>query len=284
MAVNQVVIEQKAAGVGALMFFVTVALVLLEGWRLRGDYLIDAEHGMGYALGIIGGVMMVSLLIYPLRKRNPGLKFLGSIKHWFRIHMMLGVMGPSAILLHCNFGLGALNSNVALWSMVVVASSGLLGRYFYSKIHYGLYGRQATLHELQQESAWTLEQLTTELSYLPTLKQHLENYEKAALAAGGSVLSVVTIPWFAFTSGFAYGRLWRMSKQAIRHEVHEKALQKQVLRHTQENLRTYFRTVRKVAEFGFYTRLFSLWHVLHLPLFAMMLITGIVHVIAVHMY
>jgi hypothetical protein len=49
-------------------------------------------------------------------------------------------------------------------------------------------------------------------------------------------------------------------------------------------LRTYMRATRKVLEFHFYERLFSLWHVLHLPFFFMMLFSGIVHVVAVHMY
>jgi hypothetical protein len=39
-----------------------------------------------------------------------------------------------------------------------------------------------------------------------------------------------------------------------------------------------------VAEYRVYERLFSLWHVLHLPLFFMLLAAGIVHVIAVHVY
>jgi hypothetical protein len=42
--------------------------------------------------------------------------------------------------------------------------------------------------------------------------------------------------------------------------------------------------VRRVAELSTYERLFSLWHVLHLPLFFMLLVAGIVHVIAVHVY
>ena len=41
---------------------------------------------------------------------------------------------------------------------------------------------------------------------------------------------------------------------------------------------------RRVAEFESYERLFSLWHVLHLPLFFLLLVAGIVHVIAVHVY
>ena len=41
---------------------------------------------------------------------------------------------------------------------------------------------------------------------------------------------------------------------------------------------------RRMAEFQMYARLFSLWHVLHIPLFFMLLIAGVVHVIAINVY
>jgi len=53
-----------------------------------------------------------------------------------------------------------------------------------------------------------------------------------------------------------------------------------VLRHVGARLES----IRKIAEFHFYERLFSLWHHLHFPLFLMLIVSGIVHVIAVHMY
>lgn len=77
------------------------------------------------------------------------LSMFGNIKHWFKIHMLFGVLGPVAILFHANFSLGSTNSNVAFFSMVIVALSGLVGRYFYTKIHHGLYGRKASLKELR---------------------------------------------------------------------------------------------------------------------------------------
>ena len=43
-------------------------------------------------------------------------------------------------------------------------------------------------------------------------------------------------------------------------------------------------SIRKIAEFNFYERLFSIWHLLHFPLFLMLIVSGIVHGIAVHMY
>ena len=75
-----------------------------------------------------------------MRKRLASLKILGSVSAWSRIHMMLGVIGPALILLHANFKLGSLNSNVALLAMLTVAGSGLVGRYLYSRIHLAFTG------------------------------------------------------------------------------------------------------------------------------------------------
>ena len=127
------------------VFFAVCALVIYLGWRLPTERYITPERGFGYVLGIVGGSMMVLLLLYSARKRVRWLKFLGSLSKWFEVHMALGVLGPICILYHSNFSLGATNSNVALFCMLTVAASGLVGRYFYSHIHYGLYGRKMSL-------------------------------------------------------------------------------------------------------------------------------------------
>ena len=108
----------------------------------------DARDGHGYWLGIAGASAMLLLLLYPLRKRMKSLRGLGSVGGWFRLHMVLGVIGPALILFHSNFKLGSLNSNVALFSMLTVAASGLIGRYLYGRVHLGLYGRRAEIEEL----------------------------------------------------------------------------------------------------------------------------------------
>ena len=95
--------------------------------------------------GIIGGSLMLLLLLYSLRKRWSWLRFLGPTPSWFRAHMVLGILGPLCILYHSNFSTGATNSNVALFCMLTVAGSGLVGRYIYAHIHHGLYGRKLQL-------------------------------------------------------------------------------------------------------------------------------------------
>ena len=55
-------------------------------------------------------------------------------------------------------------------------------------------------------------------------------------------------------------------------------------REAAEAVRSYVAGIRKVAEFGTYERLFSLWHAFHLPFCVMLFLAAAVHVIAVHMY
>lgn len=276
---------QYASTFWTLLFFIVVIGLLVDGWQNRIYNDINAEQGAGYALGIIGGSMMLLLLLYPLRKRIKALRFMGSVKHWFRLHMIFGVLGPTAVLYHANFQLGSLNSNVALFCMLVVASSGLLGRYFYAKIHHGLYGRQATLQELRDGLHDQHDHLTHGFAWLPELTSQLARYESEFVTAHKSLLqSLAQVLRLAFSTHRAQRQLLRQARGAIAAQGMETADQRRELKRLRHYLSGYFAAVRRTAEFTSYTRLFALWHVLHLPLFVMMLLTGIIHVIYVHMY
>src|SRR5512139_1638116 len=117
-----------------LLFAAACVLLALLGMQAGLERFITPEKGLGYALGIVGGSAMLLLLIYPARKRLAWLAPIGSVKAWFQIHMVLGIVGPLLVLFHSNFRTGATNSNVALACMLIVSGSGLIGRYFYSRI------------------------------------------------------------------------------------------------------------------------------------------------------
>jgi hypothetical protein len=274
---------------GAMLFFSGVLITLYRGWIDRNDLSRTAESGLGYALGIIGGVLMLMLLLYPLRKRARFMQRLGPVKWWFRSHMILGIVGPMCILFHCSFHLGALNSNVSLLCMTLVASSGLVGRYLYSKIHYGLYGRKTTLQELQQDTSLFKGLLETALTFAPGHRDRLQAVEKEALTRQRSILSsMVNVAIFNFQSYWIGISLRYLLKRALLHEIAESGGDRRdfnhKLREQRQLLAEYMATLRKINQLSFYERLFSLWHVLHFPLFLMLVISGIVHVIAVHLY
>ena len=274
---------------GGRLFFVLVAAVLYLGWNTQTARYISPNRGVGYWLGIIGGSLMLLLLVYSLRKRWTWLSFLGSTPSWFRFHMVLGIAGPVCILYHANFGIGATNSNVALFSMLTVAISGLIGRYIYVHIHHGLYGRKLELGELRT-GAEGLRNLSGSISFLPELVTRIEAVEQRLLKAGPhlSFLGFAKPPVVAF---IALEARWQLHRY-IHHALHAGARRSAVvaLEHKRLGLtaRCYvdrrLAATRRVAGFEGYERLFSLWHALHIPLIFIMVIAAVIHVIAVHVY
>ena len=271
------------------LFFVLVTALLYLGWSTQTERYINPNRGVGYALGIIGGSLMLLLLVYSLRKRWNWLSFLGSTPGWFRFHMVLGIAGPLCILYHSNFATGATNSNVALFSMLTVAVSGLIGRYIYVHIHHGLYGRKLELGELRA-GAEGLRNLSGGISFLPELVTRIESAEQRLLKAGPH-LSFLGFAKPIVVAVIALKARWRLHRY-IRNELHAGARRSAVvaLEHKRLGLtaRCYVDrrlvATRRVAGFEGYERLFSLWHALHIPLIFIMVIAAIIHVIAVHVY
>src|ERR1700755_41365 len=163
------------------IIFVGAALVLIIGIQLPVAHYLSPKSGLGYAIGIVGGSLILAQLLYAVRKRVRSLRWPGSVPRWSSTHMMIGTLGPVCILIHCGFSLGATNSNIPLFSMLTVAGSGIFGRYFYSKIHHGLYGRKATLSELQ-DRADDLRSRGTKILMMPELANLLEDEERRLLA------------------------------------------------------------------------------------------------------
>src|SRR5690606_6581526 len=121
-------------------------LLVSWGWWIRDEDYISASSGLGYYLGLGGGCMILLLLTYSLRKRFRPLRHLFHLRYWFRLHMMLGVFAPTAILFHARFSLGsAVNSTVALICLLTVATSGLIGRFLHNRVHAGVYGEHIKL-------------------------------------------------------------------------------------------------------------------------------------------
>ena len=272
------------------MVAVIVMVVLAAGWLTSGEEYLTPDSGTGYWLGIYGSAAMLSLLVYSYRKRYKSARLIGTIPFWFRTHMILGIVGPVVILFHANFKLGPLNSNVALFSMLIVALSGVVGKYIYGKIHMGLHGRKARVRELLAEAEDLKRQLGEDMKVGEFVSRELNEFtasiEKEARASvlgslwGGAVMAVRARRMRA--------RLIAEAKRLIRIEGKTAGWSWRLRRDRQKRVTEiasrYSDAVLKAAQLAFYERLFALWHVLHLPLFFLMLAAGIIHVWAVHQY
>jgi hypothetical protein len=275
--------------VAAWLGFLIAAVAIYVGWVGRDGREIDAAEGIGYALGILGGIPMVLLLLYSFRKRLSFMRYLGPIKYWFRGHMMLGVAGPVLILYHCNFNVGSLNSQVALYCTLLVAGSGLVGRYLYAKIHNGLYGRKTSLRELTTQLGESSQRLSSRDGFIDDIRDELRALADRALVPPESVWDSISRPvLLAVQTRWLYYRMsWSVKRKLIARSVASPTVaehRERLERATRRFLRQHLRQVRRVSQYNAGERLFALWHVIHVPFFLMMVLSVLVHILAVHMY
>lgn len=258
-------------------------------WKLARAEFYSAGDDFGYYLGLVGASMMLVLFLYPLRKRVRGLEVMGPIKHWFSLHMFLGILGPLLVLLHSKFQLGSLNASIAFWSMLLVTSSGIIGRFLYRRVHHGLYGRQASLEDLKTRAGLSAEQAHTWMALIPEIELYFAAFSKQAEQVGREGLHK---PLHFIALGFLAQRCARQARSALNQGLHRAARErgwdnatlKRRMGKGQNLIRLYFAHAQSIAQFTAYERLFALWHILHLPFVYMLVFSAIAHVIAVHMY
>lgn len=250
------------------------------GWYVVQQQPYKSGVGLGYYLGLVGGLMVLTLLLYSLRKRTNFMQRVGKLKYWFRIHMILGVLGPLFIIFHTTFQLGSLNASIALYCMLLVAGSGLVGRFVYRRIHQGLYGSRLTLKEARDVLAGNSDNVKSKLHNVPEINAWVDAFEYEALEKRHGFLEGV---WRFLT--FDTRRIllvWRC-KQRIK-KLREKGEFSGLTHETVKFIAAYLIQIQTVAQFKKFEQIFSAWHVLHIPLMYMMLATAIFHVIWVHMY
>jgi hypothetical protein len=267
---------------------IATLLVIASAWLVGKLLDLHANSNTGYWIGVVGGSAMLLLFTYPLRKRLKVMRNLGAPKYWFYLHMTLGILGPWLILVHCNFHIGSLNAGIALASMLIVALSGVAGRFLYVRIHYGLSGRKAELGELRAALDADNDSMVGTMAALPHALAVMMDFEKQSLAKA-TVLSGA--PWRMVA-------LWRRSR-TVRRLVHQaidadlKQLPRQsgdkrarvrVRHELRERTDRHLGMVLRVAEFAAWERLFALWHVAHVPFVYLMVLCALAHVAAVHIY
>ena len=253
----------------SLLWYTGIIFIIYLGWTVADHRYIVAETGIGYWLGIIGGSMMLLLLVYPLRKKNSNWKFLGTIKFWFRFHMILGVLGPTLIIFHSGYRLASLNGQVAFFCMLIVASSGLIGRYLYRRIHYGLYGGKIRFKDLYRSFDDETHEYEVITQQTPELSDKLKKLEDDLVVQHTGLNRSIK---------FYISRRWQL------HKLKSRVIDEYKPSDDRRNFLDRIWALRSICNLGINEILFSYWHILHFPLFIMLVISGITHVVVVHFY
>jgi hypothetical protein len=273
-----------------LVAYATTVVLLTLTFLLARSGLYSYDDNVAYWLGVVGGSLMLILLAYPLRKYLPWLwvQRLGGMKSWLIGHMLIGIAAPLLILLHCTFRTGSINAAMALWSMIIVVCSGFIGRFLFGHTMRGVRVERKNLDDFRTVARLTDETDST-LWFSPYARKLLVMFEERALDAEHAaqhwlhLLTVLPI------------ESWIVRIQA-QHAINEELEILAKVKHWSypehsEHIATakhivveYLTCIMRVALYRAWEKLFSYWHVAHIPFVFMLVFASVIHIIAVHLY
>ena len=239
---------------------------LLERAHHDGYWQWKAGGSVGHKLGVVGSSMMVLMLLYSVRKRVGALRRLGPLGRWLDVHIFLGVFGPLLVVLHSSFKVQGLVA-LSFWSMVIVASSGVLGRYLYLQIPRTRAGEELALAELEAEDRELSGQLRTRFRLDEAQLARLDALVAVPARVGllGGFVRLVTDDLRLRSGLRAFARGCRSVPAPVFREFERVVRQKAQVH-------------RRILLWDRVHELFHYWHVLHKPFALVMYLFMIVHV------
>ena len=261
--------------------FAFVAIAAFTGAPYYVSPLVDRPHHdmhtalkpggiWGHGLGIVGSAMVLLLLLYSLRKRRRlGLRS-GSLSRWLDVHILFGVIGPLLITLHTAMKFGGIVS-ISYFSMVLVALSGVFGRYVYMQIPRDVRGHALGVDEVRRRVNEIRESLVERLpaDAVAGVQKFVGEVSPDHLVAGSALMRAarndLTRPW-------RVRRLRRFLK-AGHGEVPERELREIVRLAREQSM-----LIRRMAMMDAMTRALHYWHVFHKPFAYIMIAIMLLHV------
>jgi hypothetical protein len=231
---------------------------------------------------MFGCLLFLIVYLYPLRKKWAWLGRQGSSRRWLDFHVLLGLLAPAVVTLHSSFKFSGI-AGVAYWIMVIVALSGVVGRYIYAQIPRSLNSAELSLQEAQEQSARLAGQLTSlgilsprdiaGLLRLPNVQQ------MARMSLLGSLWQMMLLDL-----GFPL-RVWRLRQKMIWSHGRWWSLvgvgrgQNAQLERAIATAREQALLAKKILFLSKSSRMFHLWHVIHRPFSYSFAVLASIHVI-----
>jgi len=231
---------------------------------------------VGHSFGWIGaGLMLLGVVLYSSRKRLAALRGLGPMRTWLNFHIYLCLTGPFLVALHTAGKLRGLGV-YSFWSMMVVAGSGVIGRWLYQQFPRTIKGEAMTLAEIRAEQAELRERLQTEFGLAPSLLKAVDAVAERSgqRIQGGAAGSLLALPLLLVDDLLRPLRLSKFRRRLLQ----QRRLARRETQALLALIRRQMAIARRVAFLDTFRRVFTYWHVIHLAFFAAMVVLLVLHV------
>lgn len=224
---------------------------------------------LGLSLGIVGLALMLSAeTLYSLRKRGRWLRA-GRSSVWLQTHIFAGIVGPYLVLLHSAGRFQGL-AGLATMLVLLIVASGFVGRYIYTAVPRTDDGAELALRELDDRLA----EHASDLKGIEGIRLNRADIEAAlAVPSGGG--------------GLIFGRAWLTWR---RRRVVRRALlpvqrvdSGQALR-LERLLMDRYRLLLIKESLPATRRWMALWHLVHVPMGAILFTLAAFHVVGAVYY
>ncbi|MCB8962778.1 MAG: hypothetical protein H6651_20860 [Ardenticatenales bacterium] len=219
-------------------------------------------HPFGHWLGIIGTIFMVMTeLLYSIRKRTRLLNRAGPVRAWLSFHIFTGIVGPFMVLMHTGLQFRGL-AGVTMMLTVLIVFSGFVGRYLYAAL------QRAGLQS-EDSYASSVDQIAGARAAIKLFEEEwparVREIEKIWQSKNESRPAFMA-PWNQF----------RMRQRLNRLEGERTALNEQLNRYLQQKQRLESNLGRNAT----YQKLFRLWHLVHVPMGITLFVAVAIHIAA----
>ena len=237
--------------------------------------LLRPSGSVGHPLGWGGAAMiLIGVLIYSSRKRAPFLQRRGPMRTWLNVHIYLCLVGPLLVTWHTALKLHGV-AVYSYWSMMIVASSGIIGRWLYQQFPRTTRDQEMTVEDMAKDQAETRRRIETDFQLSPASLAEVDAVaERSVRGIGHGVLALPKLLLDDATRPFRLARLRR-------HLLRERRLPRSEAQALLGLLRRRVAVERRIAYLGTFRRFFTYWHVTHLVFFVSMIAMLVLHVASV---
>ncbi len=275
-----------------IAFLFAIGMIL---YWIKYTNIYQSGDDFGYYVGVTGASMMLLLLLYSLKKRTKIIKF-GKMSKWLNIHMLLGLLGPFLILIHSKMTLGAMNSKVAFFSMLAIVASGVIGRFIFKKTNFILADKVKQQKSLKLDILKDIDQDKQLVNIFQAIEQKIKEQH---------MIHNRLIYWKFYFFSLTYleekNLIQKISQFILNIGHHMMPQNKDTTVLTNDLLQVqsqhphyhqmiiahmidYISSEIQLKEYKIWQKIFSWWHILHIPFLFLLILTTLFHIYAVHAY
>lgn len=230
---------------------------------------------VGQSAGLVALAVFVFLWLYPLRKRYRWLAWTGSLARWLDVHVSAALLLPLLVTIHAAWRFGGV-IGLGFWAMMLVWTSGLVGRYIYARIPRSRSGVELSRDEIAAERRGLLQAIATTTGLdIGAVEESLQS--EPPPAGLGPAATIVWMIREDLACRRAAGRLRRLC--AARPDARRPDAR--ALARASTLARQEVALTQQARLLGATHNLFRYWHIAHRPFAVLALTAVLVHVIVV---